>query len=913
MVWSINIKVVGNLPSPPLESHLSQDDIDSLSDFTICVDPTDSLEVIHSKIKEITGLDAEQQRLIYKGRLLTASSSPSSPSSIRNPSEQMSSSEHLSLKICDVSGLEDGHTIHLMSRQRELPPNNNVSLPQETGNINIDTGNENEEQNGDNIDGGDRRTISGGITPGFGGLGLLSALLSLDRDQDSDNEPDPLEALFSMPSRRQRSNRRRRPNAHRRLATDERYPDPCPLEPIRQGMMTLHTMIGSKNRSTSSQEENVQHSPLDLTRKWYKGQWLDVRDTVNQWLEATVVEVLYPKDLLISNSDKRAPITSTKSRIPANDPAIGANDHKGKLRLLLEPSEDENDRNLADLNDDESLVGLIERKNNANVQLLLIHYNGWPNRWDEWIRSDSERIRPFRTRSRHEPSPNHISPSPESTFHASPSTFIQSQNDEIDRVELIPELFRTFHAVGDVFASALQVDESANPEINTVLHQHAHTPLSDEELILISHAMQQLNSDLFDEVSSILGDKEDGKAMDPADVVVADLDCETQQKLKKLFNIDDVEVSNKNENENKNEASNVIQLPWKNANTVRDIDSDEDENDDDIVPSDQELMRSFRKRDLEALAPLLDRLGRVLIDAAPHVAAMADSIPEELPQIPQANEEMIESGENIPVNEEDVSLRPAWAPTPSLFESDSNEVVEGDENDPINNPDYVDFVHGFVNHRNDGPSNRRRRNRNSSGSLGTSLLSAMLSSEGGPRIVRVGGANDGNTGSGLDIHVHAFVGGPDGLERSGATSRQHDGNDSQPNEIIQQYVPDDDESDIFDGMYLDQRSEDVEIEDQESDDELDDLESIPALISRNNDETSQDSSSIVEDTEEQKVKTKQLEKQSHIELESREEQGSNDEDSPISNNHDEENEEVSVARNPSIFARLFGRCSARQR
>ena len=47
--------------------------------------------------------------------------------------------------------------------------------------------------------------------------------------------------------------------------------------------------------------------------------------------------------------------------------------------------------------------------------------------------------------------------------------------------------------------------------------------------------------------------------------------------------------------------------------------------------------------------------------------------------------------------------------------------------------------------------------------------------------------------------------------------------------------------------------------------------------------------------------------------ESGKEQGLNDEDSPISNNHDEENEEVSVVRNPSIFARLFGRCAVRQR
>ena len=41
------------------------------------------------------------------------------------------------------------------------------------------------------------------------------------------------------------------------------------------------------------------------------------------------------------------------------------------------------------------------RPDNNNVQLLLVHYNGWPHRWDEWIRSDSVRIRPFRTRTHH--------------------------------------------------------------------------------------------------------------------------------------------------------------------------------------------------------------------------------------------------------------------------------------------------------------------------------------------------------------------------------------------------------------------------------------------------------------------------------------------------------------------------------
>jgi hypothetical protein len=59
----------------------------------------------------------------------------------------------------------------------------------------------------------------------------------------------------------------------------------------------------------------------------------------------------------------------------------------------LEPGEGEEEEG--------ELVGFRRRGSNRGVQLLLLHYNGWPHRWDEWIRSDSERIRPFRTRTRH--------------------------------------------------------------------------------------------------------------------------------------------------------------------------------------------------------------------------------------------------------------------------------------------------------------------------------------------------------------------------------------------------------------------------------------------------------------------------------------------------------------------------------
>ena len=104
-----------------------------------------------------------------------------------------------------------------------------------------------------------------------------------------------------------------------------------------------------------------------------------------------------------------------------NDPAISANDLEGRRRLLLEECEPGDPQEIiigsntgGNANNTESdqlqlpqvTLGTSQsfrpRASNDNgVKLLLIHYNGWPHRWDEWIRSDSERLRPFRTRTRH--------------------------------------------------------------------------------------------------------------------------------------------------------------------------------------------------------------------------------------------------------------------------------------------------------------------------------------------------------------------------------------------------------------------------------------------------------------------------------------------------------------------------------
>jgi hypothetical protein len=113
-------------------------------------------------------------------------------------------------------------------------------------------------------------------------------------------------------------------------------------------------------------------------------------------------------------------------------------------------------------------------------------------------------------------------------------------------------------------------------------------------------------------------------------------------------------------------------------------------------------------------------------------------------------------------------------PVPFFFESESDEPAnagpgpgDSDDNYLATNPDYVDFVHAFINHRSNSSSPRRgSQNRNhsdgSGSSIGASLISSFLASalcgesegrdrngtrNGVPRVVRVGGRNgDGRYG-----------------------------------------------------------------------------------------------------------------------------------------------------------------------
>jgi hypothetical protein len=288
------------------------------------INATHSTSVFDVKhmIRETTSIDVERQRLIYRGKVMVDESS-----------------------IRDYN-IESGHTIHMVARPanfREMQQNATAATTTAT------TGQPQERTR--------RPAVPIRFSPSEGGANTNEATAA---------------AVNNISG----------------VSSNAGSVSPAPaennLESIRQGLLTMHTLFSTvnsvnhfynnnNNTSSSSRLQESKPSAVDTSvlsseRRFFIGQWLDVKDTVSQWLEATVMEI---------DQDRRR---------------------------------------------------------------VFVHYNGWPQRWDEWLAFDSPRISPFRTRTIHTSglATTQLSPTPNVSAPHAPVTGVN------DIRTILPELANVF-------------------------------------------------------------------------------------------------------------------------------------------------------------------------------------------------------------------------------------------------------------------------------------------------------------------------------------------------------------------------------------------------------------------------------------------------------------------------------------
>jgi hypothetical protein len=229
------------------------------------------------------------------------------------------------------------------------------------------------------------------------------------------------------------------------------------------------------------------------------------------------------------------------------------------------------------------------------------------------------------------------------------------------------------------------------------------------------------------------------------------------------------------------------------SNILEPIDTDDDEDEDDeeqdgpFGTAPRPEQPQYNRRQLQNLAALLDRLGRTLTDAAPHLASLAATLPEE-PAAPAPVETTesddvlahdlpnLEGGHHPPLG----GLLSLWSRERRRQNMANEEALVEAGGDDVD-PDRSDYASGLVNtSRGEVRNGPRSRSQNDdvASLLGAYLAAASMGGMSGAddnennndddgnasglgRLLRERGAGGGGGGGGgIDIHIHAVVTSP---------------------------------------------------------------------------------------------------------------------------------------------------------
>ena len=146
--------------------------------------------------------------------------------------------------------IESGHTIHMIARPenyRELQSQANTPLRSQSDTTTVES---------------ERQSSAINAT--------LDSLL-----ENVTNASNSVEIMRSQLSEHQRNE----------LPRVDRQ-DVNSMEHIRQGLLSLHTIFSTMDNNTTRQRSFQVNG-----ERYFMGQWIDCKDTVNQWLEATILDI----------------------------------------------------------------------------------------------------------------------------------------------------------------------------------------------------------------------------------------------------------------------------------------------------------------------------------------------------------------------------------------------------------------------------------------------------------------------------------------------------------------------------------------------------------------------------------------------------------------------------------------------
>ena len=179
-------------------------------------------------------------------------------------------------------------------------------------------------------------------------------------------------------------------------------------------------------------------------------QWLDCLDTVSQWLESTVLKVIPRSSIPSDPASEEEPYDPTLGTV--SRPLSGSSPLSSVSRLFPPTSSD--------------------LPSGPPHTVLLVRYNGWPQRWDEYIPSNSPRLSPFRTRTRHYahgcPIPNAHVAVPESEVPE--SVTMKDVYEAVEKVKSVAWSRRAaaMERLGRVMVDAARIGEAAGRNFKAV-------------------------------------------------------------------------------------------------------------------------------------------------------------------------------------------------------------------------------------------------------------------------------------------------------------------------------------------------------------------------------------------------------------------------------------------------------------